>query len=224
MLTAQGLIALADRVLTGAEATRVLSLVHQHLDVEEQDQWMDLLTDLDGLSAHFDGLATPEGPPEAILEELWSIALVDGDASMAEVRMLERIGQTLGVDAATVHEWRKAWTTEVIENGDFAARFLATLIGAGEGATPSEEDRAYFEKLVNGLPISLARRKKLLRFLERPPTVDALAQELAAVPEAKQAAAIETIERILERSIHASAGKAQLASLRQRMAKAAAAH
>ena len=58
-LTASGLVALADGVLKGGEAGRVLGMVHESLGPEEQDQWIDLLADIEAMWRHARELPRP---------------------------------------------------------------------------------------------------------------------------------------------------------------------
>lgn len=212
MLTAYGLIALADRVLTGNEAARVLGYAKGHLEGEEEFIWMDRLTDLNALQDHFATLSTPDGDARVILEQLWSIALVDGEASMAEVKMLERIGRKLGVKGPDISRWRKDWTNRVIENGDFTARLMAILIPREDGE-PSSEDRAYYEQLIDGLPINLGRRKKLLRMLDRPPSFDSIKADFTKLDDERRGEIVGAIGRQLRRSVHRERGAALLREL-----------
>jgi hypothetical protein len=212
MLTAYGLIALADRVLTGAEATRVLGYAKGHLEGEEEFKWMDLLTDLDSLQEHFATLTTPTGNTKRILERLWAIALVDGEASMAEVRMLERIGRKLGAKGPEINTWRKTWTNQVIEEGSFIAHFMSIII-PGTGADIRAEDLAYYEQLIDGLPINLARRKRLLRLLDRPHTIEKLKTEFQALDDERQRELAQAIARQLEKSVHREAATPVLLDL-----------
>ncbi len=211
MLSAFGLIALADRVLTGNEATRVLSYAKGHLEGEEEFIWMDRLTDLDALQAHFATLTVPEGDAKEILEQLWAIALVDGEASMAEVKMLERIGRKLGAKGPDISRWRKSWTTRVIEDGSYTAQLMALLIPREDEI--SSEDRAYYEQLIDGLPINLGRRKKLLRLLERPPKFEQLKAEFAKLTDERRLEVVGAIARQLRRSTHRQRGVPMLVEL-----------
>src|SRR5699024_1176307 len=89
-LTAAGRIALADGVLKGAEARRILGLVDERLEPAEQDAWIDRLADARALWEH--AVALPRLPAERapqVLHDAWAIALVDGEGSTEEVQVLE---------------------------------------------------------------------------------------------------------------------------------------
>ena len=133
-LTAAGLIALADGVLKGGEASRILGLVDERLEPAEQDAWIDRLADARALWEH--AVALPRLPAERapqVLHDAWAIALVDGEGSTEEVQVLERIGALLGVDREQLTAWRTAWTTQAGELAQLFETLVASLYRVGEG-------------------------------------------------------------------------------------------
>ncbi len=216
ILTASAMIAMADRVLKGTEAGRVLAIVNEHVDVAEQDHWMDLLTDLDGLQKHFETLPAPRvKDPEPLLEQVWSMALVDGEASMAEVRIFEKIAGTLNVHPPQANTWRRAWTAAAVESGELQANMVAVVLHLdGEIC---DADRAHFQAMIEGMPISKVRARKLLQLLDRAPKDDDITNRLALLPAARQQQVLKEIAAQLAKTQNAESGLAHL----RRLAEAA---
>jgi len=184
-LIACGLVALADGVLKGGEASRVLDMVHAALEPEEQDPWIDLISSREGLLARVEGLALPPAEShERVLRRAWSIALVDGEGSLDEARILEQLGERLGIDRDQVIVWRKLWTSEAIETAAHVAMFAALLLHRHAAAAPqlggplgpTQRDR--FLRLLAGMPFSEARRARLRRLLDEAPSVEDLGTAL----------------------------------------------
>ncbi len=212
ILTSSAMIAMADRVLKGTEAGRVLAIVNEHVDAEDQDHWMDLLTDLEGLQKHFDTLPAPRvKDPEPLLEQVWSMALVDGEASMAEVRIFEKIAGTLNVHPPKANKWRRAWTATAVESGELQASMVAVVLGLDGDI--SEADRKHFEAMVDGLPISKVRARKLLQLIDRPPADDEITNRLALLPAARQQKILKEIAAQLAKTENATSGLTHLRRL-----------
>jgi tellurite resistance protein len=184
-LVACGLVALADGVLKGGEASRVLDMVNAALGPAEQDAWIDLISSREGLLARAQALAPPPAEsPERILRRAWSIALVDGEGSLDEARVLEQIGVRLGVERDQVYVWRKLWTSEAIETAGHVATFAALLMHRHAAAAPqvsappSPAARDKFLRLLASMPLSEARRVRLHRLLDEVPGVEDLGNAL----------------------------------------------
>lgn len=192
-LVSCGMLALADRVLTGGEAARLLALVEAYLDPEEQDLWMDIVCDKGALEAHFEHMKPPpESNHLAVLERVWNVALADGDAALAEIRVFEQIGGRLGVATSQLAVLRKTWTYEAMERSEVIAGFMAILMsGGGEG--PSDAEREAFAALVARLPLSKSRRERMIEALDEPPEVAALGQMLRRQSKSHQLDALRSI-------------------------------
>lgn len=224
-LTASGLIALADGVLKGGEAGRILAMVQESLGPADQDEWMDLMTDVNALWAHARGL--PHPPPdrlEALLRKAWSIALVDGEGSSDEVRMLEQIAAHLGVERDQLGIWRKTWTVQASELAQYIAAFAAILLRRRIAAAPdpmqplTDADRAEFRTLLARLPLSEARRNKALRLLDEPPTVDELGSNLLWLEPARRSEALRELAQHVITGAHGQPGRQLFLALAARMA------
>jgi hypothetical protein len=184
-LLACGLVALADGVLKGGEASRVLDMVSAALGPEEQDAWIDLISSREGLLARAQSLALPPADShERVLRRAWSIALVDGEGSLDEARVLEQIGARLGVERDQVYVWRKLWTSEAIETAGHVATFAALLMhrhaaaAPQVGTPPGPAERDKFLALLARMPLSEARRVRLHRLLDEAPGVEDLGNAL----------------------------------------------
>lgn len=223
-LTAAGLIALADGVLKGGEASRILGLVDQRLEPAEQDAWIDRLADARALWEY--AVALPRLPAERapqVLQDAWAIALVDGEGSTEEVQVLERIGALLGVDREQLSAWRTAWTTQAGELAQYVAAFAAILLHRRAQAAPvpmqpiDAAGREDYRALLARLPLSEARRARALRMLDQEPTLDELARALMLAAPARRGQALEELARLVRDSTHAALGRQLFLALAARI-------
>lgn len=224
-LTASGLVALADGVLKGGEAGRVLGMVQEALGPEEQDQWIDLLADPAALWEHARGLPRPPAASvEGLLRRAWSIALVDGEGSVDEARVLEQVGELLGVDRDVLVVWRKTWTVQASELAQYIAAFAALLLRRRAAAAPEpmqplgEPARAEFRALLARLPLSEARRAKALRLIDEPPTLDELGGTLLWLEPVRRGEALRELAHFVIAGAHGHEGKQLFLALAARMA------
>lgn len=191
-LVACGLLALADRVLTSGEASRLLALVEAYLDPEEQDQWMDLVSDRAALDAHFSRMQPPPAENHlALLEKVWNVALADGDTSLVEIRVFDLVGERLGIHKAQLAVLRKGWTYEAMERSEIIAGFVANLLH--RGGPPTDEDRAEYEALLARLPLSAARRERVSAAIDTPPVLEVVATPLRRLSRERQMDVLRTI-------------------------------
>lgn len=200
ILTAAGLVALADGVLRGGEAQRILTMVAAALGPEEQDAWLDRLTSRDALWEHAHSLAPPAADErEGLLRAAWSIALLDGEGSADEVQALERLGARFAVTAEELQAWRRSWTAQAGELAQYVAGFAALVqrrrrdAAPDPGRSPDEAERAEFAALLARLPLGDARRQRALRLLDCPPTLDALAGSLQMLEPSRRMAALHEL-------------------------------
>lgn len=224
-LTASGLVALADGVLKGGEAGRILGMVQESLAPAEQDQWIDLLSDAAALWEHARGLPRPApGRAEGLLRQAWSIALVDGEGSADEVRVLERVAELLDVDREQLTVWRKTWTVQASELAQYIAAFAALLLHRRAAAAPEpmrgpdDAARAEFRALLARLPLSEARRAKALRLIDEPPTVEDLGGTLLFLEPARRGEALREIAGFVAAGGHGQTGRQLFLALAARMA------
>lgn len=226
ILTSAGLVALADGVLKGGEAGRILALVEQQLAAEEQDLWIDRLADPKALWEYAHGLPrpAPELAPE-ILRGAWSIALVDGEGSADEIAVLGRLGELFGVERDQLATWRQAWTMQASEVAQYVAAFAAMTLHRQADAAPrpmqpiGEEGRAEFAALLARLPLSDVRRTRALRLLDdQEPTLDELGGALLLADPARRRQALDEIARWVRTGLHAASGRQLFLALAARMA------
>ncbi|HFE44712.1 MAG TPA: hypothetical protein ENJ18_04345 [Nannocystis exedens] len=208
-LVSCGLLALADRVLTGGEASRLLAMVESYLDPEEQDRWMDLVADKAALEAHFEQLRPPPAENHlALLERVWGIALADGDASLTEIRVFERIGERLSIEGSQLMVHRKTWTYAAMERSEVVAGFVANLLQRGAKATA--EEHAFYETLIGRLPLSKSRRARILGEIDTPPSLESIAAILKRFSRAQQLETLRSIADAVTRTERREAAREQM--------------
>lgn len=224
-LVACGLVALADGVLKGGEAGKVLDKVHALVAPEEQDDWIDDISSRDGLERRLASLAVP--PPEShehILRQGWGIALVDGEGSVDEARVLEQIGERLGRPRDEVATWRKLWTSEAVENASHVAGFAALHLHRRAAASPQPghlpgpEDREAFVRLLARLPLSEPRRQRLLKLLDEAGSIEDLGNALLWLGPERRDAVLQEIASYIRTSGAGQLGRQLFLALAARMA------
>lgn len=224
-LVACGLVALADGVLKGGEASRVLDMVHEALPPAERDEWIDLISDRERLLAH---VATLKPPPadshERLLRRAWSIALVDGEGSSDEARVLEQIGERLGIERGHVITLRKLWTSEAIETAGHVASFAALLLHRRGAAAPNPSkqlappDREQFLQMLARMPLSEARRQRLHRLMDESPTVEELGNTLLWLGPERRDEVLRELATHVRTGGHGPLGRQLFLALAARMA------
>jgi tellurite resistance protein len=226
-LTACGLVALADGVLRGGEAGRVLDLVHEHLPPADADAWIDRVSSRAALEQHADALpAPPAAAREGILRRAWSMALVDGDGSPDEARALERLGERLGVARDEVTTWRKLWTAEAVETASHVAAFAALLLhrraaAAPEpGSRPGPAEREGFARLLARLPLSEPRRQRLHRLFDDPGSIEDLGSSLLWLGPGRREEVLREIAAHVRTGGHGGLGRQLFLALAARTAVA----
>ena len=222
-LVACGLIALADGVLKGGEASRVLDMVSAALEPSEQDAWIDLISSREGLLARAEALELPPADSRPrLLRRAWSVALVDGEGSLDEARELEQIGARLGLERDQVATWRKLWTNEAIETAGHVAAFAALVLHRKAAAAPvpgplGAGEREQFLKLLAGLPLSEARRLRMHRHLDDPPNVEELGATLLWLSAERRDEVLRELAGFVRTGGHGALGRQLLLALAVRM-------
>jgi DnaJ-domain-containing protein 1 len=188
-LVASGLVAHADRVLSGEECERLMALVDEEVDGDAYAEWMGIVGDLDELEARFQSLPLPPAEDHRqILEDAWLMAVVDGERHAAELEVLGRIAARLRVEAEQLEFWREAWSAAQLAHAETAAAVVGYVLGGGEPL--HADDAGVFEGFVLALPTTHEHRaqlvaagpvllahddaKRKLRALGRPPRRDLL--------------------------------------------------
>jgi uncharacterized tellurite resistance protein B-like protein len=186
ILVACGLIAHADGVLDGNEVDRLMSMVDDRIPEDDYADWLAVIGDKEQLEARYAALPNPpEDQHRTILEEAWTMAMVDGERDAAELVVLARIAERFGVEPMQLEFWRSAWTTAEQE---FSVRVaeLATLC-LGDGEPLFEDDHSPFLDLMVRLPTSSEERERLGGLATEPPSDrEALARALAAMPRSRR--------------------------------------
>jgi uncharacterized tellurite resistance protein B-like protein len=186
VLVACGLIAHADGEIDGNEAERLMAMVDEKIPADDYADWLGWIGDrtkLDELYA-----ALPDPPPEqhrSLLEEAWTMAMVDGTRNTQELLVLAQLADRLGVEPMQLEFWREAWTTAEREFATHGAEAALWSLGAGEPIY--EDDHSPYLDLIERLPTSHEERARL-RELAQKPGIDraALGRALAAMPRPKR--------------------------------------
>ena len=123
VLVIAGLMAHADGVLDDEECERLLSMLdEEELDDELFSAWVSNIGDATFLEERFAALPRPDGAlATELLKEGWLMAMADGERTEDESRVLVRVADRLGVDAATMTTHREAWKAEELEFAEAVA-------------------------------------------------------------------------------------------------------
>lgn len=186
LLVACGLIAHADGEIDGNEAERLMAMVDDRIPPDDYAQWLGIVGDHGQLAHLYAELPLP--PPEqhrALLEEAWTMAMVDGERNTEELVVLTGIAERLGVEPVQLEFWREAWSRGEREFAATCARTCLWALGGGEAIF--EADHSPYLDLVERLPTSHEERAKL-RALASAPSIDrdALVRELASLAKPKR--------------------------------------
>lgn len=207
ILVACGLIAHADGELRSGEQDLILALLDEHLDERESRRWFKLLGDLDGLRRTFEDLPPPlPAFTEITLEKAWAMALADGEASAAEIEVMEQIAAQIGVTANELSRWRRQWSEQAADLGEHIAAFAAVLIHH-DGVLDDDEIDQY-RALLARLPLPAHRREALAReYLENRPELDHVGARLAALPRDRRLAVLRAIGPLVSASSNPELGR-----------------
>ncbi|HLT40351.1 MAG TPA: TerB family tellurite resistance protein [Enhygromyxa sp.] len=201
ILVACGLIAHADGVLDGNEAERLMAMIDDRIPEDDYAEWLSVISNRPELEARY--AALPDPPPEqhrALLEEAWSMAMVDGDRNTEELLVLTKIAERLGVDPIQLEFWREAWTRNEREFAQCVAELAALVLGGGQSLY--EDDLSPFLDLVERLPTSQDERERLGGLATSPPSDgEALARALAAMPRGRRIQAFNLVAPLVSSSV-----------------------
>lgn len=186
LLVACGLIAHADGEIDGNEAERLMAMVDDRIPPDDYADWLGWIGDRVKLEELYATLPDPPADQHrALLEEAWTMAMVDGERNTEELIVLARIAERLGVEPMQLEFWREAWSRGERE---FASACARTCLWALAGGEPLfEADHSPYLDLVERLPTSHDERERL-RALANAPAIDreALARELATLSKPKR--------------------------------------
>lgn len=184
-LVACGIVAHADGVLDGAECDRLMSLVEHEADADEYATWLGTISDAEELEQM---LETMDPPPvedhRDILEEAWTLSIIDGDRCDAELAALERIANRLGVEPVQLEYWKEAWNTAQRDLAQTATAALHLLLSGGS-AVP-EDERGLVEDVVHQLPTTHQHRGQLIRSANKPVDADDVRRRIGALGRRKR--------------------------------------
>ena len=213
VLVACGLITHADGTLDGNEAERLMAMVDDRIPEDDYADWLSAIANKDELEARF--AALPDPPPEQhrpVLEEAWTMAMVDGERNTEELLVLTRIAERFGVDPMQLEFWREAWTRNEQDFSTSVAALAVEVLGGGSALY--EDDHSPFLDLVERLPTSQEERERL-GSLASVPAGDAeeIARALAAMPRSRRVAAFALVAPIASAAVEADQARARFVEI-----------
>ncbi|PRQ07963.1 tellurite resistance TerB family protein [Enhygromyxa salina] len=198
VLIASGLIAHADDELDGNEVERLMAIIDEQIPEEDYSDWLSLIGDKARLEAHYAALPDPpEAQHRVVLEQAWTMAMVDGDRSAAELVVLARIAERFGVEPMQLEFWRAAWTEAEQELAIRVAELAVVCLSNDDSL--DEDDHSPFLDLIERLPTSHDERERLGALATQPPVDSAeLARALAAMPRARRLQAFTLVAPLIQ--------------------------
>ena len=211
-LVACGVMAHADGVLDGEECDRLLAMVEDEADGEEYSEWLAALGDAKRLDALLEALpaADPQDHRE-ILENAWTLAIVDGERTEPEAAALERIAARLGVESVQLEFWREAWTDSQTAFARSVTEALVVILGGN--APIAEEDRKLLTELVWRLPTSNEHREELAGTVGEARDEETVARELTALPKRRRQWLLRLLAPTVRASTQAEAARQRFVAL-----------
>ncbi len=212
VLVTCGLIAHADDTLDGNEVERLMQMIDEHIPAEDYADWLALIGDKQALEARYAELPDPPAAQHrVVLEEAWTMAMVDGERNTAELVVLARLAERLGVAPMQLEFWREAWTLAERQFAVCVAELCALCLGGGEALF--EPDHSPYLDLIERLPTSTEERGRLRGFATSTPTDgDALSRSLAALPRTRRIQAFRLVAPLVRSSVDAEAAGERFAS------------
>lgn len=216
ILVACGLIAHADGVLDGNEVERLMAIVDDQIPPEDYAEWLEIIGDKQRLEARYAALADPPtAQHRTILEEAWTMAMVDGERQSSELVVLARIAERFGVEPMQLEFWRAAWTQAEQEFSNRVAELAAVSLGGGQPLF--EDDHSGFLDLMERLPTSNEERQRLGGLAtgspDGPIDTDALARALAAMPRSRRVQAFSLVAPLVRHSADSDNARARFESI-----------
>jgi tellurite resistance protein len=211
-LVACGLIAHADGVLDGEECGRLMAVIDEEVDGDEYSEWLAMLGDRAALEAMLDKLPPP-APERAreVLEQAWSMALVDGQRCEAEIAVLDGLARRLGVDDMQLQFWREAWVAGERDFAEVVAASAAVVLGGDAAVSP--DDQPLVKDLLWVLPTDDAHRDELLATVLVPGLRDDTARKLTKLARAKRVQGLQLLAPLVHAAADTDAAHARFHAL-----------
>jgi tellurite resistance protein len=211
-LVACGVMAHADGVLDGEECDRLLAMVEDEADGEEYSEWLAALGDAKKLEQMLEELPPPPAEDHReILENAWTLAIVDGERTEPEAVALERIATRLGIETVQLEFWREAWTEAQTTFARNVTEALVVILGGD--APVAEDDRKLLTEFVWRLPTSNEHREELAATVAEARDKDAVARELTALPRRRRQWLLRLLAPTARASTNAEAAGARFIAL-----------
>ncbi|KIG16911.1 hypothetical protein DB30_04073 [Enhygromyxa salina] len=215
VLVASGLIAHADDELDGNEVERLMAIVDEQIPEEDYSDWLALIGDKAKLEARYAALPNPpEAQHRVVLEQAWTMAMVDGDRSASELVVLVNIAERFGVDPVQLEFWRAAWTEAEQELSLRVAEFAVVCLSGNE--LLFEDDHSLFLDLIARLPTTHDERERLGALANEPPVDSAeLARALAAMPRIRRLQVFNMVAPLIRDAVGAEAARTRFVDIGQ---------
>jgi uncharacterized tellurite resistance protein B-like protein len=215
ILVACGLIAHADGTLDGNEAERLMAMVDDRIPEDDYADWLAAIASKDELEARYAALADPPSEQHrTLLEEAWTMAMVDGERNIEELLVLTRIAERFGVDPMQLEFWREAWTRNEQELAHSVTVLAARVLGGGEALF--EDDHSAFLDLIERLPTSADERERLAGLASGPELVQdpgEIARRLAAMSRTRRVAAFSLVAPLVGASVEPEQARARFVDM-----------
>src|SRR5690554_3936198 len=213
LLVACGLIAHADDVLDGNEVERLMTIVDDRIPEDDYAEWLGIIGDKAQLEARYAALPDPPADQHrALLEEAWTMAMVDGSRDIEELLVLTRIAERLGVEPVQLEFWREAWTQNEQEFATCVAELAALSLGGGEPLF--EDDLSPFLDLIERLPTSSEERERLRDVATTPRSdVAVLTRTLAGMPRSRRILAFGLVAPLVSDSVQPEPARERFADV-----------
>lgn len=214
ILIACALIAHADGVLDGNEVERLMGMVDDLIPEDDYGDWLGLIGDKAELDARYAALPNPpEDQHRMILEEAWTMAMVDGERDASELVVLARIAERFGVEPIQLEFWREAWTSAEREFSIRVAELAVWCLAGGQSLF--EDDHSPYLDVMERLPTSSEERVRLGALATKPPESDseALARNLAALPRTRRKHAFAFVVPLVRFAVEREAAKERFEAL-----------
>jgi tellurite resistance protein len=199
-----GLIAHADGVLDGEECERLLSFVDETIDADAYSEWLAIVGDRGALEARLAAMTPP--PPTAhreLLEQAWSMAMVDGTRCEAEIEKLQEIALAIGVEPMQLEFWRDAWAQADEEFSEVTAAAAAAVLGGPDPVSPG--DAGLFSDLVARLPTTDEHRAQVRPYADVGGDVVTVGLRLTSLPRKVRTRALRLVARVAADAADAAA-------------------
>ncbi len=211
-----GLIAHADGHLDDAECDRLIALAQGALGDNAYSEWLGLMVDPDALRAvALDNKPDSPQRAEALLEEAWSMASVDGTRSPEELGQLAAIAESVGIPTARLTSLRGDWAKHEQRYADVAADSIGLVLAGNEPLCA--QDLGTLQQAVTRLPVGSAHREELLALANLRGRRGRIEENLMSLPQRARARLIRFLGPVVIDALDPSSARARFLALATRL-------